>query len=246
MTARLAVALALLFVPGGIGQHARAADAPAIRCTLPPARDVLPAGRKHGLIGHLRQYPMLSLATDNETTAARALLTRVRAMTARWSDPKRARAAGYDPRLIHRTAATPFVTYTHAEQLHERTTLGPLDPRRPKAVIYANIGGTRLVPVGAMFSAKRGEPGPTPGGPITRWHSHLVCAKGEKRGLQRLGDGRCPEGARVIQGSEMLHVWFTRDLRSAFAIRAPEPELCRDGLLPRSYCATLDGRLRGM
>lgn len=34
----------------------------------------------------------------------------------------------------------------------------------------------------------------------------------------------------------MLHVWFTRDLRSAFAIRAPVPELCAAGLLPRAYC----------
>jgi hypothetical protein len=35
----------------------------------------------------------------------------------------------------------------------------------------------------------------------------------------------------------MLHVWFTKDLRSAFAISAPKPELCRDGYLPRSSCA---------
>jgi hypothetical protein len=44
----------------------------------------------------------------------------------------------------------------------------------------------------------------------------------------------------LTQGaSEMLHVWFTRDLRSAFAIRAPEPELCTAGLLPHSYCKRL-------
>jgi hypothetical protein len=34
----------------------------------------------------------------------------------------------------------------------------------------------------------------------------------------------------------MLHVWFTGDLRSAFAIRAPAPELCAAGYLPRSRC----------
>ena len=245
MTARLLVAVFALGLPAGAG-HAIAASPPAIRCTLPPATDVLPAGTRHGLINHLRQYPTISLATRAQTRAARSLLTRVRAMTARWSDPKKAKAAGYDPRLIARTPSMPFVTYTHAEQLHERERLGPLDPRRPKAVIYANIGGKRLVPVGAMFSAKRGELGPTPGGPITRWHSHLVCAKGAKRGLGRPAGGRCPEGTRMIQGSEMLHVWFTRDLRGAFAIRAPEPELCRDGFLPRSYCADLPSRLRGM
>lgn len=34
----------------------------------------------------------------------------------------------------------------------------------------------------------------------------------------------------------MMHVWFTHDLRSAFAVRAPEPELCRDGLLRGRSC----------
>jgi hypothetical protein len=33
-----------------------------------------------------------------------------------------------------------------------------------------------------------------------------------------------------------MHVWFTRDLRSAFAVRAPEAELCRDGLLVGRSC----------
>jgi hypothetical protein len=34
----------------------------------------------------------------------------------------------------------------------------------------------------------------------------------------------------------MMHIWFTRDLRSAFAIHAPEPELCAAALLPSAYC----------
>jgi hypothetical protein len=38
----------------------------------------------------------------------------------------------------------------------------------------------------------------------------------------------------------MLHVWFTRDLRSAFAIHAPEPELCHAGLLPAARCRQAD------
>jgi hypothetical protein len=37
----------------------------------------------------------------------------------------------------------------------------------------------------------------------------------------------------------MMHVWFTGDLRSAFAIHAPEPELCRAGLLPAATCYRL-------
>ena len=82
-----------------------------------------------------------------------------------------------------------------------------------------------------MYSVQRGEHGPSPGGPVTRWHAHRVCVVGVKRGRKPGDDGTCPAGARAYQGSEMMHVWFTRDLRSAFAIGAPEPELCREGLL---------------
>ncbi|WP_411277783.1 hypothetical protein [Gaiella sp.] len=87
-----------------------------------------------------------------------------------------------------------------------------------------------------MFSVARGVLGPTPGGPLTRWHSHIVCVNGIKRGLTPRPDGTCPEGARKAQGSEMLHLWFTQDVRSAFAVHAPVPELCRDGLLTKKAC----------
>ena len=99
----------------------------------------------------------------------------------------------------------------------------------------------REAEVGVMFSVPRGVRGRSPGGALTRWHRHLVCVRGEKRGLQPRADGSCPPGARLREGSEMMHVWFTRDLRSAFAIRAPEPELCAAGLLPGAHCAS--GRL---
>ena len=91
-----------------------------------------------------------------------------------------------------------------------------------------------------MWSTRDGEVGPTPAGPILRWHSHVVCKAGKKRGLKPPAGGVCPPGSRLTQGaSEMLHVWFTKDLRSAFAISAPKPELCRDGFLPRSSCKRL-------
>jgi hypothetical protein len=88
-----------------------------------------------------------------------------------------------------------------------------------------------------MWSTRDGEVGPTPAGPILRWHSHVVCKEGKKRGLKPPASGVCPSGSRLTQGaSEMLHVWFTKELRSAFAISAPKPELCGIGLLPRDYC----------
>ena len=87
-----------------------------------------------------------------------------------------------------------------------------------------------------MFSDPRGVRGPTPAGPIDRWHSHLVCTQGHRRGLAPLSSGDCPRGSYLTQGSEMLHLWFTSDLRSAFAVHAPVPELYRDGLLTPDAC----------
>jgi hypothetical protein len=91
--------------------------------------------------------------------------------------------------------------------------------------------------VGAMFSVPRGVRGPTPAGPIARWHSHVVCVRGDARGLAPRANGTCPRGTIKTQGSEMLHVWFTHDLRSAFAVHAPVPELCRDRVLGARACA---------
>jgi hypothetical protein len=111
-----------------------------------------------------------------------------------------------------------------------------LDPRRPEALIYANIPGRPLVLVGIMFSMPRRAHGQTPGGPITRWHTHAVCANGIKRDLAPRPDGSCRPGETLRQGSEMLHVWLTRDLRSAFAIHAPARELGLARLLPPAFC----------
>ena len=115
----------------------------------------------------------------------------------------------------------------------------PLMDERPAVPLSP---GEPAVLVGVMYSVQRGERGPSAGGPLTRWHSHLVCSIGRKRGLRPLDDGTCPRGATALQGSEMMHVWFTHDLRSAFAVGAPEPELCRDGLLSGAFCRSPGAR----
>ena len=80
--------------------------------------------------------------------------------------------------------------------------------------------GQPLKLVGAMISMPRGLRGPTPGGPITCWHSHLVCVHDFNCGVWgRLADGSCPKGARLAEGSEMMHVWFYA--RSAQRVRNP-------------------------
>ncbi|MGZ8687889.1 MAG: hypothetical protein ACXWZP_05615 [Gaiellaceae bacterium] len=178
----------------------------------------------------------MALASPRQRVAARQLLDELRVASRRWSSPRTARAAGFDTRTVARARADRRAHYLHAEWHQERSGAHLLDVRRPKALIYANEPGRPLVLVGAMFSMRRGKRGPSPGGPITRWHAHEVCSLRGKRGTKPRIDGSCPRGAKRIQGSEMMHVWFTGDLRSAFAVRAPEPELCRKGLLTGRTC----------
>jgi hypothetical protein len=190
----------------------------------------------HGLASHLFQYPTVALATASEHAAAERLAAEITAAARGWTDPVRAAAAGYKTKPASRRPGDLSVHYLHAERRGGRDDGFHLDPLRPKAVIYANAPGRPLELVGVMFSMRRGVQGPTPGGPITRWHWHRVCVRGNKRGIKPQADGSCPAGARLREGSEMMHFWLTGDLRSAFAIHAPEPELCAAGLLPATYC----------
>lgn len=226
--------------PGGPG-IATVGRGAAFVCALPRRATSLPPSARRGLIRHLHQYPTVLLATPRQRAAAQRLLDDLRAAARRWSSPRVASAAGFETRTVPHTRGDRRAHYLHAEWRHERKGARLLDARRPKALIYANEPGRRLVLVGVMFSMRRGERGPSAGGPITRWHSHEVCSLRGKRGLSPRADGSCPPGARRRQGSEMMHVWFTRDLRSAFAVRAPEPELCRDGLLAGRTCESPSG-----
>jgi hypothetical protein len=196
----------------------------------------LPPGTLRGPIDRLQQYPTLGLATPEQRAAAVRVWEATRQGTRRWSSPSAARAAGFSLRTATRRAGDTSVHWFHSENhsfLHDRSFF---DPRRPETLIYANAPGRPLALVGVMFALARGMHGPTPGGPITRWHTHWVCARGGRRGLAPRADGSCPPGTTGRHGSEMMHIWFTGDLRSGFAIHAPEPELCVAGLLPSDYC----------
>jgi hypothetical protein len=198
-------------------------------------RGLLPPTALRGPENRLHQYPTISLATPEELAAAKRLRAELRHSVHRWPTPRAAKAAGFDTRRVRRTG-DPAGFYLHAEHRRNSNDHLYLDPRRPEALIYANPRGRPLVLIGVMFSVPRGVHGATPGGPITRWHTHQVCARGTSRGRAPRRDGTCPRGTRLRQGSEMLHFWLTQDLRSAFAIHAPPPELCRDGLLAGDHC----------
>lgn len=231
----IGMALAFLVTPG----EARTGEPTSLVCKLPAGSARLPATARHGLIQHLRQYPMVALAKPRELARAKVVLEGLEAAADRqnWRDVRAAARAGYDTRTRPRRLGDRRVFFFHAERHQEPRRRSIFDFRRPKALIYANAPGRPLVLVGAMWSTRDGELGPTPAGPIMRWHSHVVCRQGSRRGLKPPASGRCPAGSRLTQGaSEMLHVWFTGDLRSAFAISAPRPELCATASLPRGTC----------
>ena len=196
----------------------------------------LPPGTLRGNEHLLDEYPTVALATDAERVAAVRLLAEIRAAARKWPNLRMAAAAGFDTHTAQRRAGDATVHYLHAENHRYSHDSHYLDPRRPEALIYANVPGRPLVLVGLMFAKPRGKKGPTPGGPITRWHTHMVCAAGNKRGLTPRSDGSCPPGTTARQGSEMLHAWLTGDLRSAFAIHAPPRELGLAHLLPALFC----------
>jgi hypothetical protein len=196
----------------------------------------LPPGTLRGPADRLQQYPTLALATPAQRRAAERLLAETRSATRGWKDARAAAAAGFDVRQARRRPRDRSVGYLHAEHRGFRNDGASLDPQRPETLVYANVPGRPLVLIGVMFGVRRGEHGPTPGGPITRWHRHRVCVQGARRGLAPRRDGSCPPGSRARLGSEMMHVWFTRDLRSAYAIHAPVHELCVAALLPPTHC----------
>jgi hypothetical protein len=210
---------------------------PVLALQVPQVGRPLPASATHGLVERLQQYPDVSLASPAQRAAARRLLVQLRARAAGWGDPAAARSAGFDVRRPRRLPGETRVMWFHSENHAWHSDKHYLDPTRPDTLIYADLPHHPLIVVGVMISMPRGMRGPTPGGPITRWHSHIVCVKGNLRGLAPRTNGTCPAGERRVQGSEMMHVWFTHDLRSAFAIHAPGPELCSSRLLPASVCS---------
>ena len=197
----------------------------------------LPPETLRGPIDRLRQYPKLSLATNEQLAAARHLRRAIRSArrTGDWQDTGAAAEIGYDPERLSRPGNAAGL-FLHVENRTFHSDDFFLDAEAPETLIYANSPGRPLRLIGVMFAMPRGMHGPTPGGPITRWHRHRVCARGAERGLKPRPDGTCPPGAKSRLGAEMLHFWFTSDLRSAYAIQGPLPELCAERMVPHQYC----------
>ena len=160
----------------------------------------------------------------------------VRAAAAMWRNSAAAwRNGGFRVRRPKRTAGDTAVLWYHAWHRGSYDDRS-LDPRHPDALVYADVPGGPLVLVGVMYYMPRGVRGPTPAGPVLRWHWHRDCVKADGRVLKPIANGTCPPDSRSVQSNEMMHVWFTADLRSAFALHAPVRELCLARLLAPRAC----------
>jgi hypothetical protein len=185
-----------------------------------------PAGSNTPEHAHGPNLPEVAAATDEQRAAAEALWKASMANAERWRDPEAAAAAGF--RFRNDAGAGPGgkVRFLHVPNPAWRADGRVLDPAHPETLIYWNGPGDRLTLVGVMYTAARGSPGPAVGGPITRWHDHESCRDPATRAkLGQPVDGACPDGQVYRRSGEMMHVWFTDDLATAFARRAPLPAL---------------------
>jgi hypothetical protein len=171
---------------------------------------------------HGPNVPEVAAATDEERAKAEALWKASIASAVQWRDPDAAAAAGFRFRERSQAGQERPVRFLHVPNPAWRADGRVLDPARPETLVYWNGPGDRLTLVGVMYTAPRGTSGPAVGGPVTRWHDHESCrdpATGRKLG--RPAHGLCPSGQVHRRSGEMMHVWFTDDLATAFARRAP-------------------------
>ena len=199
-------------------------------CFLRPGQHQLPAGAEYGLASHLRQYPDLSLATPEERAAAETVREQARAAAQPFARLAAARRAGYDLHVARKQPAVLGVL--HAENKWKSAGRNYFDPTKPKALIYARQPGRPLVLIGVMFSMPRGILGPDTLGPIGRWHSHLVCFRGDARGLALAGS-YCPAGRSSGRGARCS----TSGSRTISAARTPSTSRCRSSAATASSTA---------
>jgi len=148
--------------------------------------------------------------TRAERRAAAELAARTVAATASYADLRVALAAGFRPSQV---------TTGYDVHLTNKANAGYiLDPTHPQALVYAITGG-RATLLGALFQMPNaGQPGPTPGGPITRWHAHNICLSALPPGFGVVSPfGGCPPLSVDTTTPEMMHIWVAGNPGGPFA-----------------------------
>jgi hypothetical protein len=152
-------------------------------------------------------------ATVTQEQAAGKLAAATASSAHRFDRIEAALAAGYRWPLGSHTGPD-----VHLENEAYKKDGRVLDPERPEMLVYAVDGG-RAVLLGVVFVMERaGEPGPAPGGPITRWHAHNLCVSLMPPGVGIVTPyGGCPALSLTGTIPEMMHVWVVKNPAGLFA-----------------------------
>lgn len=158
--------------------------------------------RSHG--GHDPTAAQRQAAGELAASTAQAM--------ARYADLDAALADGY------RAGLGMQGTDVHLEHKGRQSDGATLDPQRPEMLVYAVEGG-RATLLGVVYTMEAaGRPAPEPGGPITSWHAHNLCASVLPPGLGVVSPyGGCPALSVSVTSPEMMHVWVVDNPDGPFA-----------------------------
>lgn len=173
---------------GAAGEHDHQAVASREAAAQPAQATPAPVRRFHV---HGNTDP--ATATDADRAGAEKLLNDTRAGAARFADFSVAEAEGYVEGRLARSRPIGPAHYLNPAYVSDGALL---DPTRPEGLVYLKLPDGRKQLLGVFYVAPYGQ-GPTPGGPLTVWHTHA-----EQPG----------PGAR-----EMLHVWLFDHPNGPFA-----------------------------
>lgn len=154
-------------------------------------------------------------ATPEQKAMAARLLEDVKAGIARFADLNIAQADGYRQTTPYRFGQWGPAHFNNFAYNRDSRLL---DPTRPEALVYIKLQDGRVVLIGAMFLAGKGQ-GPRPAGPITEWHVHdNLCLTSTGTVALATGPGQCPPGSFFVgEAVEMMHVWIFDHPGGAFA-----------------------------
>jgi hypothetical protein len=161
--------------------------------------------------------PAAAQPTAEQERAAADLAARTRAALLRYTDIHAALTAGYRPTL-QRTGYS-----VHLENRAAGLDGRILDPDQPEMLMYAIADG-RATLLSAVFTMPRaGAAGPTPGGPLTRWHAHNACVSLLPPGFSVVDAyGCCPAFSVQVTMPVMMHLWVVDNPGGPYADHVPD------------------------
>ncbi len=155
--------------------------------------------------------------TGTQVVAAAQLADRTKAELLRYTDIRAALAAGYAPTL-KRTGLD-----VHLENKAYGKDGKVLDPSRPEMLMYAIADGKATLLSAVYTVPVAGRDAPTPGGPLTRWHSHNVCLSAIPPGYSIVDVyGTCPPFSITVTVAQMMHVWVVDNPGGPYADSVPD------------------------